>query len=398
MEVKTVYNAPSSKRPRSTTPQPIKHGPRDIGGVETIAAAVAVYDGSIRNQEGVRASNLRSADLATRNTELNELLQISANYDLNFSMQSDAILKALCEIIVFDVLNWKEPTSSDATQVEADRRIVFRSANAWKHPPTPRMIDWAKYCSNLQLDDVNLKICEVAAMILRNFSFSGANLRLLAYSPDILHVLVAFLYIGVNDGRYRNTVADPESTIQLSALQTLRHLVSCLDVTGQQLLTDKLFYDGCTMGGGDGPAVPNAEEFGKCVTGEWGGFGACWLAKRLDIREDTIENVPTELLLDLTSDYISAVWSIFPALHKVIVDQRSSRSIILTSLDFLQELINVARIGLVGGVQEEDPNIRAGHDYRMPTLRSVLVNLPDSILDRLTTLLYVPRVGPDSLE
>ena len=386
MEDPNLVNiAATSKRPRPSTPQPSS---KPVSLVVDAATATS-FPG---RRDAVRAAALRSGDLVQRNTELNELLKFSAVYDSNSFMQSDAIVQSLCDVVIYDVLQW----TTESVMNERDH-IVFRASDAWKRPPTERMIDWAKHCSSLSLTEEQFRTCEVVAMILRNFSFAGANLRLLAYSPDLIQALVAFLYIGVNDDRYRqNAVSGLEPTISLSALQTLRNLVSYLDVTGQQLLTDKLFYDGRTMGGGEGPPVPNAKDFGKCVYGEWSGFGACWLAKRLDIREDTIENVPTELLLELTSDYLTAVWSIFPALKEVIVNRHSPRSVVLMSLDFLQDLISVARIGLVGAVLEEDVDIRPGQDYRMPNLRSVLVSLPDSILDCLISLLCVPRVGPDS--
>jgi hypothetical protein len=370
----------SNKRPRSSTPTK-QRGSLDLAGTA---------DTSLSRDDS-RAMNLRDGDVAKRNAELNELLQLSANHEVNFSMQSDAILRALAEIVIVDCLQWEEPSSG----LKDEPFIIFRSVNAWKRPPTTRMEVWAEHCCNLQIARrvEAVKTCEAVAMILRNFSYTGANLRLLAYSPDILHVLTAFLYIGAKDESYR--VSCSEATLPLTALQTLLHLVRYLDVTGQQLLTDKLFYED---GSGYGPAVPNAVDFGKCVTGEWGGFGACWLAKRLDTREDTIENVPTEFLLSLTADYLVAVWSIFPALKEVVVDVRSPRPVVLLSLDLLQELINTARVGLVGAVQEENPNITPGQDYNMPTIRAVLVNLPDSMLERLTDLLYIPRLGPDSLE
>jgi hypothetical protein len=379
-----LSNAPSIKRSRPPTPQPTK--PVSLVDVATLGT----FPGS---RDHVRAAALRSGDLAKRNTELNEILKLSAVYDSSLSMQNDVIIQALCEVVIYDVVQWRDPLNG-----KDGAHIIFRASDSWKRAPTLRMVEWANRCSNLQLTEDQFRTCEVVAVILRNFSFSGTNLRLLAYSPDLLQVLIAFLYIGISDDKYRNAASGLEPTIPLSSLQTLRHLVSYLDVTGQQLLTDKLFYDGRTMGGGEGPAVPNAEDFGKCISGEWGGFGACWLAKRLDIKEDTIENVPTELLLELTGDYLVAVWSIFPALKEVIVNQRSPRSVVLMSLDFLQDLTSVARIGLVGAVLEEDLDIQPGQDYRMPNLRSVLVSLPDSILDRLTSLLFTPRYGPDSLE
>jgi hypothetical protein len=383
-EQSILNNAPSSKRSRPSTPQPTKSVSLLDG------ATLATFHGI---PDHVRAASLRSGDLAKRNTELNDLLKLSAVYDSNLLMQNDVIVQALCEVVMYDVLQWRDPLNGSGSA-----HIIFRASDSWKHPPTVRMVEWANHCSNRYLTEDQFRTCDVVAMILRNFSFSAANLRLLAYSPDLLQILIAFLYIGVTHDNYLNSASCLEPTIPLSALQTLRHLVSYLDVTGQQLLTDKLFYDGRTMGGGEGPAVPKAGDFGKCISGEWGGFGACWLAKRLDIKEDTIENVPTELLLELTGDYLVAVWSIFPALKEVIVNRRSPRSVVLMSLDLLQDLISVARIGLVGAVLEEDSDIRPGQDYRMPNLRSILVSLPDSILDRLTILLFTPRSGPDSLE
>lgn len=384
----------SSKRPRTATPQPTKRDSVDhVGGNEP---AITSEVGTIRHQENVRVRNLRSSDRNMCYTELNELLQLSSNHDANYSMKSDAVLLALCDKVVVDCLQWSNRKTPGSVVTGKNKFVVFRSVDSWIMPPTNETKEWAEFCSHQDLNKEALKVCENIAMIIRNFSFTGANIRLLAYSQSVLHTLVAFLYIGVNQSQKNSTVLDP--TIPLAVLQVLRHLVPCLDVTGQQLLTDKLFYDGRTMGGGDGPAVPNAEEFGKCLSNGWGGFGACWLAKRLDIKEDTIENIPTQFLMDLTGDYLVAVWSIFPVLKEVLVDVRTPRSVILAALDFLQELINVARVGIVGNVPEEDPNVQPGQDYRIPSLRSILVNVPDSILYRLIGLLYVPRSGPDSLE
>jgi hypothetical protein len=372
----------SNKRPRTATPQP----------VSVNESSLANDVGTVGDQETVRVRNLRSDDRNLCYLELNELLQLSSNHDVNYSMKSDAILLSLCDIVKYDCLLWNNQTRPGST----NQFVVFRSVDAWNCPPTDEMKEWAEFCSHADLNKEALKLCENIAMIIRNFSFTGANIRLLAYSQSVLHTLVAFLYIGISHGRKSTNVLDP--TIPLASLQVLRHLVPCLDVTGQQLLTDKLFYDGRTMGGGDGPAVPNAEEFGKCLSNGWGGFGACWLAKRLDIKEDTIENIPTQFLMDLTRDYLVAVWSIFPVIKEVLVDVRTPRSVIMAALDFLQEFINVARVGIVGKVPDEDPHIQPGQDYNIPNLRSILVNVPDSVLDRLISLLYIPRTGPDSLE
>lgn len=388
----------SSKRPRTATPQPTKRDSFDLNTGSRLYEPTPSNDaGSTENEETVRARKLLSGDRNVCYLELNELLQLSSNHDANYSMKSDSIIISLCNIVKHDCLKWSKLATTPGRDISSKNQfVVFRSVDAWEYPPTDEMKEWAGFCSDADLSKEALKVCENVSMIIRNLSFTGANLRLLAYSQSVLHTLVAFLYIDMSRNKKAPTVLDPP--IALASLQVLRHLVSCLDVTGQQLLTDKLFYDGRAMGGGDGPAVPNAEEFGKCLSNEWGGFGACWLAKRLDSKEDTIENIPTQFLLELTGDYLVAVWSIFPVIKEVLVDVRTPRSVVMATLDFLQELINLARVGVVGQVPDEDTKVQPGQDYKIPSLRSILVNVPDSMLNRLISLLYVPRSGPDSLE
>lgn len=389
------------------------------------------------------SSSINTDNINRRNAELNDLLQLSASHEVNFAMTSDAIVVALAEVVLLDCLQWNSTlttknnnnnnnngdleTSSDNKDDDTTSMRLFRSAKAWTTPPTPLSQAWAEHCcqysfshstTNNEKEENNtvVAICEAIAMILRNFSFTGANLRLLAYSPDVLHTLTAFLYIGTKNKSYRqlrrssssnnnnNSSNSPDSStssLVLTSLQTLLNVARYLDVTGQQLLKDKLFYDGTNTAAVEGPAVPNASEYGKCVTGAWNGFGIGWLAKRLDTKEDSIENVPTELLLSLTEDYLEAVWSIFPALHAVFVvdnTNQPSRAVFLVTLKLLQELINTARVGLVGAVQDETLNLLPGQEYKIPNIRSVLVNVPDAMLEKLSDLLFVPRHGPDSLE
>jgi len=224
------------------------------------------------------------------------------------------------------------------------------------------------------------------AVLLRNFSYTAHNLRLLAYSPRVLHVIAALLYTRCHD----------EATT--ATLHTLLHLVRYLDVTGQQLLADLLFYS--NSNNPEAPPVPHSSHnFGQTLNGPWGGLGACWLAKRLDRSEDTVEGLSTATVLQLTGPYLKAVWSIFPALHAVTVDPRASRTVVLLALDVLQEYTAQARVGLVGAVPPEPKHIVPGvDDYEIPTLRAVLVHAPDALLERLVDLLYLPRLGNDSLE
>jgi hypothetical protein len=372
----------SRKRPRSPAQLP--------PGGDALSEIQTNHHHNIDHQDVQRAQRLLNLD--TRNEELNDLLQISANHDINFSMSSDAIPKALVQIVMKDCLQTKTILTGFHTNISS---LIFRSKDAWKEPPTQETRDFANHCQTILLQNLRpsdkhqsiLPTLEVIAMIFRNLSFTGANLRLLAYSPDVLHVLVAFLYLGSSGPNVDTSV----ETWTLAALQTLLHLVRYLDVTGQQLLCDKLFYDGVS-----GPPVPHMDTYNRAVM--WGGMGASWLAKRLDVREDIVEKVSTQFLLELCGQYLVAVWSIFPALHHVLLQPDATRPVLLLALDLLHEFISAARVGLVGAVEDENPHIRPGQDYPIPKLRAVLVHMPESMLERLVDLLYVPRLGTDALE
>jgi len=87
-----------------------------------------------------------------------------------------------------------------------------------------------------------------------------------------------------------------------------------------------------------------------------------------------------------------SVWSIFPALFQVLTNTLTPRSVLIMAVDLLQELVNQARIGVVGSAHlDDDPD-------EIPTLRVVLVKMPDPLISRLIDFLYVPRLGPDALE
>jgi hypothetical protein len=384
----------SRKRPRSPPP-PVAlteiHNSNNNNNNSHRPTTTATTKSEKDDDDILRAERL--INLETRNEELNDLLQISANHDVNFSMPSDAIPNALVQIVMQDCLQYHQNQHHNKHRITGSTNnsnhhgLIFRSKDAWKEPPTRETRDFANHCKTIQIDrrpdGMVLPTLEVIAMILRNLSFTGANLRLLAYSPHVLQVLTAFLYIGSHH--------DSGETLILAALQTLLHLVRYLDVTGQQILCDKLFYDGVS-----GPPVPQIHTYNRAVT--WGGMGASWLAKRLDVREDIVEKVSTQFLLEFCGDYLVAVWSIFPVLQYVLIQEDATRSVLLLALDLLHEFISAARVGLVGAVEDENPHIRPGQDYPIPKLRAVLVNMPEIMLERLVNLLYVPRLGSDSLE
>jgi hypothetical protein len=368
----SIFN--SRKRSRASSPKP------------PAIAATTQENSQAYQRDLAFASQLREPK--QRNVALNELLRLSFTHEKNYSLSSDAILKELVKIAVYDCLEWKEEEGSDDTP-------VFSSHEAWITPPTPRRQAWARHFKkqlgirrNL-MDAAKLKTLEVILVILRNLSFVAANLRMLVYSPDVIALLVGCLYEGTENSLGGEEMSSTNNTsLCFSAIHTLLHLAPYLDVTGQRLLSDRLFYKPSSV---DGPKVPDASSFGQAVGGHWG-FGGLWLAKRLDTKEDVIANCQREFVLSLTADYLVSVWSIFSALHQVLVNCKSPRCVILMALDLLQELINHARVGVVGTVQE------VAKDEIIPTIRTVLVHMPDGILERLIDLLHVARLGPDSLD
>jgi hypothetical protein len=372
-----------------------------------------------------RASRLQNP--LQRPQELLDLLQLSSNYDTNYALASTKILEAFAEIVVVQCLEWDNHDHDAMLYDDEHGNLLLQSKRAWERPPTKRMGRWIDHCASYEgLHDDSIRVLEAIAMIIRNFSFTGANVRVMAYNPSVLYCIVAFLTIGARNRVYRqqhqhptsrrgtnaasktgmtsgttpsgggggsnsnnnssSSVIDRES-ISSWALQTLLHCVRYLDVTGQQLVADKLFND---MNLQD-------DSFGQCASGRmWGdSLGACWFARRL--KDDTMEeSIPTAMVLDLAADVLTGVWSIFPALAHTFLS--SSRSVTLLTLELLSEWIGLARVGLVGVVLPEDESIRPGDNYAIPGIRAVLAHVPDTVLKRLVELLSVPRLGSDGLE
>ena len=311
----------------------------------------------------------RLQDPIRRNAMLNELLRLTSSHDLNVSLPDDSVLVKLTEIAMKECLDWNEEEEEE----EEEEIPTFSAGEAWISPPTKRMAQWLEHCQSklLKMDDgPQLQTLDAILVILRNLAFVSANHRLLVYSPRVLMILVGCLY-------------DPTDRLALSSLTALQHLAGHLDVSGQKLLNDRLFYTSA-----DGPAVPDSKSFGITASGGWG-FGGTLLAKRLDAKEEIID-IPPALLLSLTRDYLVAVWALFPAMGHLLTNTRTPRTVLLLANEFLLEVINSARIGIVGSVDVEQTYI--------PSLRSILVHMPDAVLNRLTDFLFVPRLGSDGLD
>lgn len=359
------------KRPRSVSPTP--------GNQSKPQNPLHAYDNSL-------AARLR--DPLLRNGALNELMQLTSKHDKNFSLSGDSALDALAGMF-FDVIEWKP--------VEESEPPAFHSQRAWTSHPTKECAAFAEFCkrklSNGNLSQEKKKYLDSVLVIIRNLSFVAANLRLLAYSPRIMQVLVGSLYESSNSKNYGGddfgTSSSTSGLLALSALNVLVNLAPYLDVTGQKMLCDKLFYSAGASE--EAPLVPSPGTFGQAANGAWG-FGSLWLAKRLDTKEDIVQDISPKLLRLLTQEHIVCVWSIFPALAQVLADSTASRLVVMTTVELLQEFINHARVGVVGSVEDQEGA------SEIPNARAILVHIPGEALERLTSLLYTPRLGPDALE
>jgi len=341
---------------------------------------------------------------------LNDLLRITVSHEINYALDGDQLLKALCSVF-YEVIGW-DPDEEDEDEKEGadnekdndhvdsdgDGEINFSAKEAWLKPMTPECEKWANFCqsalskSNLSVDE--LKCLEVILTVFRNLSFVSANLRLMAYSNDVLSILVGCLYeqssklVGALEDNNNNA-----TVLTLNALGTLINLSPHLDVTGQPLLVDKLFLNSTSTGAPpeDGAKLPDPSTFGQAADGSWG-FGSMYLAKKLDTKEDVVQDVPKEILLQLTQEYLVRVWSIFPAIGRVLMDTTAPRVVTMVAMDLLQEFINQARVGVVGNVEDQEDS------DDIPNIRAILVYIPDKILQRLADFLYIPRLSSDSLE
>lgn len=336
-----------------------------------------------------------------------ELLKVSSSHEVNYALDSDAPLTELANIF-FECVDWSPPHKIGSPR--------FCASSAWQTYANHSSQQWANHCEvvfskcNL-MEASQLRMLEAILVILRNLSFVAANLRLLAYSPNVIMILVGSLYENTNRTGIDTTTsisANPNnSTLALPALHALTNIAPYLDVTGQKLFCDKLFYpppSDSAIGSSNKdapPLVPGSDaEYGQALNGNWG-FGALCLAKRLDTKEDVVTNIPYEMLLQVAQHYLEAVWSIFPGLGRVLSDAKSPRLVVMMAVDLLQEFVQHARVGPVGTSEDDQltsSSILQSTQIRIPSARAIMMNIPEPVLNRLLDLLYVPRLGPDSLD
>ena len=191
----------------------------------------------------------------TRNEALNELMELTANHENNFTLSGDdKILQALSHVFC-DTIDWIYEESKD----REDKDPRFNASQAWIGHTSAKSQKWAKHCQKQLSPSTSLKleqtrVLEVVITILRNMSFTSANLRLLAYSPCVLQILVGCLYESSSDillgddnflsmKEQKTTVGTRPGYLALPSLHILVNLAPYLDVTGMYIFGLCLAFD-----------------------------------------------------------------------------------------------------------------------------------------------------------
>jgi len=319
------------------------------------------------SDSSVLAAQLK--DPKTRNQALQTLLKYSNSPDLNYSLgetHGNDVLQALVDIIHKECLDY-ETHLKNAPSKEHDMPVLS-AEDTWKEPPTKERQAWIQHVQKqLETPHFNPKLLQTILITLRNLSFVSANIRLMRNNDDIWSVLIGCLY--EQHAEYSEESGGSVSyNLALHALFTLLNMAQQpqLDVTGQLKVCDALFLENSPL-----PQL---------------GWGGMQLAKRFDFREDTVD-IPSSMVLEISASHLIQIWSLFSALRHVLTNPTSPRSLLMVALDLLKECLDQ-----VGGVVAID----AKED--IPSMASILRELPEDIIQKCMDCLWIPRLGPDALD
>ena len=360
---------------------------------------------------------------------LNQLLKLSADHDLNYALGPGGhdVMDALVEL--FDeMLEWHHGNAhfEQEKEEEEDRDLESSKKDIWTLSASPSNLgskplseetDWVTYCSlrfapstlntamtpsHIHPSSIlgetrttvdNIKVLEVILMILRNVSFVAQNVRFMTHSIGCLRILIGSLYFRnfVTGKTERGPKSEREDSgelgtgnsynnIALHALHTIHNLAPWIDASGQKLFRDLFLFDGNldmaqhirsnkASDAVDVKTVVKHQDYGRIHSY---GVGGMYLAKRFDTKEETF-HIAEGAIREVVGRFIRVTRALFPALVGTLM-VTTSRSVVVATLELLKELM--------------DP----------PENQSVFEGVSDLVLYQLVRLLWIPRLGPDSLE
>ncbi len=361
---------------------------------------------------------------------LNALLRASSDVDVNYCLGPGgetillALVKLFDEAIGWDVVcnihdNGDDSNCNDnlePTVASWDSISLSGMHQRWRTFCRNKLASPLASSSDTRLliePETDTRVLDVIIAIFRNLSFVAQNLRFLYHTEGVLRVLTGAMYYrgfsaggggggGAGDERSNDDAPSSphNSNMCVHSIQTLINMAPIIDVTGRQLFIDRIFLESdakevlCTVPGqqiaptdatGDASTgtdnVANSEE----RTAQYGmsshlGFGGMYLAKQYDTKAESLDNIPNSVIRDLVGPHVRTTLAIFPALS-AILDPNDTTSMtgwhrpsVQAVLEFLTALAE------------------------FPDNKGIFLCAPDAVLHRLTEMLFMPRLGPDSMD
>ncbi|KAL3821742.1 hypothetical protein ACHAXA_008478 [Cyclostephanos tholiformis] len=354
---------------------------------------------------------------------LNSLLRASADVDVNYCLGpgGEKILLALVKL--FDeVIGW------DDEDIDGGDNSSGFTVASWNESSLSGIYErWSVFCRNklasplasssdpnMLIDpETDARILDMIIAILRNLSFVAQNLRFLYYTKGVMRILIGALYYrgyvtgggGAGDERSGEDVPSSahNSNMCVHSIQTLTNMAPIIDVTGRQLFVDRIFLESdakeikCTIPGQEVPpneagdaltttaGAPNIEEgHPEYGISSFLGFGGMYLAKQYDTKAETLDNIPDSVVWGLVGPHVRATLAMFPALTAVL-DPNDTTTTTTSPSGWHRPSVQ-ALLDLLAALIENPDN------------KGIFLCIPDSFLHRLTEMLFLPRLGPDSMD
>jgi len=346
---------------------------------------------------------------------LNGLLQATADFSANYCLGSSGEKILLALVKLFDqAIGWedcKEEENIDITELIG--KIQPKSSSSWDSSSLSGTHQkWAQHCQeklasplasssdpNHLIDlDTDGRILDAIVAILRNLSFVAQNLRLMAYTPQVMRILTGALYYksgGRSGGDDRSGEDGSSSSSNITnmcvnAIHTLINLAPLVDITGRQYFIDRAFLESdakdvmyCIPDQQEGVDSDRLPSYGMA---SFLGFGGMKLAKQYDSKAESLDaSVPPSAILEVSGSLVQAYLAVFPALA-TILNPNGCRSMSTSSSSGWHRSSVQASLELLTALMEYPDN------------NGIFANVPVEMLHHLTELLFIPRLGPDAMD
>lgn len=356
----------------------------------------------------VIASLLIAEDPEHVTRALNALLRASADHDANYCLGvgGEKVISSLCHL--FDeTIGWDTDISGEVNhKKEADfsnlepsiahwgTASLHGNHKIWRDMCRTKLASPLASSSNpnhLIDHEAEVPILDMVLMILRNLSYTAQNLRFIVHSESALRILTGALYYrghSVGPGDDGHSISH-HSNMCTYAIQTFINMAPLIDVTGRQIFIDQVFLESdekeitSTVPDQTSTADGDKEVLRYGVASTLG-FGGMHLAKQYDTRAETIDEVSDEMVWASVGSHVEATLAIFPALSS-IMDSNDTTSVTTSAAGWHRPSLQSMLELLVALIENTDN-------------KSIFNCFPDFLLHQLTEMLYLHRLGPESLD